>query len=616
VIQYALGWDWEQKAANGARRCAIRGIAGVELVTIQGDKGDPEIGWDPVDMRDFFYDARSTRDDFDDARFMGTSRWVDLDEAQDAFPDSADDLADYIENGPQTDWNRGDERNRIAWISKPERQVRIVDMWYKLGKDWHYCIYCGNIVLEFGRSPYFDERGVSVHKYEIFSAEVDQDGDRYGFFRDLKSPQDEINHRRSKALHTLNSRKVIADEGAVDDVEVARREYARSDGWVVKNPGKEILTEDQQSAQIVQGNLTLLEDAKNEIDTYGPNPGLIGTDIPAESGRAIQLLQAAGIAELGGFVLAWRNWKLRVYRKTWNTVQKYWTSDRWIRVTDDDNLAQFIQVNGWQQDEITGQVVAINQLASLDVDIIIDEGGDALNAQADTLETLVLLAKGGIQVPPTAIVELSPLPSSVKQRVLMELAKASQPQPIQQQEIMLKMQGMQAQIQELQSKAELNMANAAKAHAEAATAGMDGGGNQQIDTAADLAKARLDLAKAGEIEARVSSGGHLPVQEPGLFEVNQAKARLAHAQADAAQTGAQMSLEQGRAGIDKIYGDQQLAAQQQGTDLGLRQQDGAMKAMLLAAQARKANLEGDTIEQAPPGMLEKPPPRPAPTGGA
>jgi hypothetical protein len=555
-------------------------------------------------MRDFFYDARSTRDDFDDARFMGTSRWVDLDEAQDAFPDSADDLADYIENGPQTDWSRGDERHRIAWISKPERQVRIVDMWYKLGKTWHYCIYCGNLVLEFGESPYFDERGGSVHKYEMFSCEVDQDGDRYGFFRDLKSPQDEINHRRSKALHTLNSRKVIADEGAVDDVEVARREYARSDGWVVKNPNKEILTEDQQSAQIVQGNLTLLEDAKAEIDTYGPNPGLIGTDIPAESGRAIQLLQAAGIAELGGFVLAWRNWKLRVYRKTWNTVQKYWTSDRWIRVTDDDNLAQFLQVNGWQQDEVTGQVVAINQLASMDVDIIIDEGGDALNAQADTLETLVLLAKGGIQVPPSAIVELSPLPSSVKQRVLMELAKASQPQPIQQQEIMLKMQGMEAQIQELQSKAQLNMANAAKAQAEAAVAGQEGP-QQQIDTPADLAKARLDLAKAGEIEHRVAAGAHLPQTEPGLFEVNQAKARLAHAQADQAQTGAQMSLEQGRAQIGKIFSDQDVA-----------NRDADARALTAFAQARKAHLESDTIEEAPTGMLEKPPPRPAPTGGA
>ena len=159
-------------------------------------------------------------------------------------------------------------------------------------------------------SPLIDEKRQSVSKYEMFSAEVDQDGDRYGFYRDLKGPQDEVNHRRSKALHQLNSRRIIADAGAVDDVEVARREYARADGWVIKNPGREMITEDTQANAVVEGNLKMLQEAKAEIDTYGPNPGLIGTDIPAESGRAIQLLQAAGIAELGTYILAYRHWKL------------------------------------------------------------------------------------------------------------------------------------------------------------------------------------------------------------------------------------------------------------------------------------------------------------------
>jgi hypothetical protein len=113
-------------------------------------------------------------------------------------------------------------------------------------------------------------------------------------------------------------------------------------------------------------------EAKAEIDTFGPNPGLIGTDIPAESGRAIQLLQAAGIAELGSFIIAYRAWKLRVYRKSWNAAQQLWRSERWIRVTDDDNLQQFVQVNGWQRDE-NGFPQVLNQLASLDVDIILDE---------------------------------------------------------------------------------------------------------------------------------------------------------------------------------------------------------------------------------------------------
>ena len=36
------------------------------------------------------------------------------------------------------------------------------------------------------------------------------------------------------------------------------------------------------------------------------------------SGRAINLLQQGGIAELGPFVLAYRGWKIRLYRAIWN----------------------------------------------------------------------------------------------------------------------------------------------------------------------------------------------------------------------------------------------------------------------------------------------------------
>jgi hypothetical protein len=55
-------------------------------------------------------------------------------------------------------------------------------------------------------SPFHDEKGKTFPRFLMFSANVDHDGDRYGFIRNLKSAQDEINMRRSKALHLLNSR--------------------------------------------------------------------------------------------------------------------------------------------------------------------------------------------------------------------------------------------------------------------------------------------------------------------------------------------------------------------------------------------------------------------------
>jgi hypothetical protein len=114
-------------------------------------------------------------------------------------------------------------------------------------------------------------------------------------------------------------------------------------------------------------------------------------------------------------------------------VQKYWTAERYIRVTDDDGLAQFIQINGTGQDPQTGRSVMVNALGSLDVDIILDEGPDTINAQADVYETLsqVLPAIANMLTPPQAqaavkvLVDTSALPASAKK----EFREASKPQP-------------------------------------------------------------------------------------------------------------------------------------------------------------------------------------------
>lgn len=542
ALNYALGWDWQDKSAEVARRCSVRGIWGVELVLVAGDNGDPDTELDEVDQRDFFYDPRSGKRDFSDAKYQGTTRWIDTEEAEDSWPDKVEELKGLRENAPGN-WEKDDTRN-LSWYNRSEDQVRIVDHWYKRGQQWYYTIYCGDVILEEGPSPFFDEKRRSICKYIMMSCEVDHDNDRYGFFRDLKGPQDEINHRRSKGLHALNSRRIIADAGAVDDVDLARREAVRSDGYLVKNKGYDLQI--VENTNDVAGNLEMLTEAKNEIDNYGPNPSLIGTTIDAASGRAIQLLQAAGIAELGTFMLTYKTWKLRVYRALWACCQQFWTSERWIRVTDQEGMAEFIQVNGWETDE-WGYPVVINQLAQLDVDIILDEGPDTVNTMSDTFDTVLALANAGQQIPPEIIIELSALPSSVKKRVMQQLADAKQPNPMDQQALQLKLEEIMAGIQQKQSTATLN-------YAKAATEGMgpDGQAPQQVDTPADLAKARLDMAKAAEIETRINT----PNPDRGLFDVEEQAARVR-------QTNAQASETEIKARLLAQYGTQEPARIQQ-----------------------------------------------------
>jgi hypothetical protein len=461
VLRYATDHiQWSSKSSRVARMAAIDGLGGIEIDLAYGDHGDPDIDLHMVYADTFFYDPRSYDDGFTDARFLGISKWIDAGQAKELVPDKKDQIDQLTESG--TDLSTSSDRE-VMWVNSTAKKLRMVDHWYIHDGKWCWCLYVSNAKLMEGKSPYIDERGKSFSKFLMFSAAVDHDGDRYGFVRNFKGPQDEINHRRSKALHILNSRKLIMDRGAVDDVEKARFEWARPDGLIEKNPGKEVTPEDQRSD--FAGQLQMLQEAKTEIENFGPNPALLGQGIEGSSGRAINLLQQAGIAELGPYLVALKTWKMRVYRAIWNVLQRYWTAERWIRVTDDEGVAQFVQINGQATDQY-GMPAMSNYLGALDVDIIIDEGPDTVNLQADAYETLLALVRGGQNIPPDVLIELAPLQNSVKQKLLKRM-EAAQNDPQKQQAKQIALASEAAKVDKTKSETMENIAQTQKIGLEA-----------------------------------------------------------------------------------------------------------------------------------------------------
>lgn len=447
VLRYVLDHcDWKSKSPRIGRTAGIDGIGGIEFDLAFGDHGDPDIDMHMVYADTFFYDPRSYDDGFTDARYMGISKWLDVDQAKEMFPGKAQEIDGLIESG--TDLTPNSDRE-LAWVNTSSKKVRLVDHWYVNKGEWVWAVYIGNTVMMQGKSPYIDERGKSFCKYLMFSAAVDHDGDRYGFIRNFKGAQDEINHRRSKALHISNSKRLIAEKGALDSVEKARQEWARPDGVIEVNPGKKVEPENQQADLAAQ--LEFLQEAKNEIENFGPNPAMVGQGLEDSSGRAIALLQQAGIAELGPYILAYRTWKIRVYRAIWNIVQRYWTAERWIRVTDDQNLMQFIQLNGLGIDQY-GQPAIVNALGALDVDIILDEGPDTVTMMQDVFQTLraLLPSVAPMMSPPVAqaaieiMIESAPLPEASKQRFKSAIDQGQQPDPARQAAQQAALAGQQA----------------------------------------------------------------------------------------------------------------------------------------------------------------------------
>src|SRR6185312_9472571 len=236
------------------------GIAGVQLVLTKDDEGQPDISLPLVIGDEFFYDPKSYRIDFSDARYMGISKWLDIGEAIELFPDKEEQLRGMIEGDSDLTTNADRE---YKWVIASTQRIRLVEHWYKHRGKWRWAFYVSTTLLDQGVSPFFDERDRSACSFKMFSVAVDHDGDRYGFVRNLKGPHDSLNQSKSKALHVANSRRVIATKGAVDDVEKARIEMARPDGFIEVNQG-EFKPDDRP--QDLAAFSAMAEQAGNEID--------------------------------------------------------------------------------------------------------------------------------------------------------------------------------------------------------------------------------------------------------------------------------------------------------------------------------------------------------------
>ena len=470
ICDASLQEDLEVECCKDA---LIHGIGVSELVLRKGDKQDPDLKFNYVDPRTFFYDPRSTKDDFSDAKFHGVYKWADADELEAAFP-GAEDLIRQSTNNDGGYWTAFDADREPMWIDIYHR-VRLIDHWYREGNVWKWSLHTGIVELMKGDSPFHDHLGRSISKFHAFAAYIDIHGDHYGLVRRLRGPQDAINQHRSKAVHIMNTRQIKLKEGAVDDIEITRREAARPDGVLVYRGDPKELEVLQPEQEFIQ-QTNYYQEAKTEIDGFGPNQALITNFGQNVSGRAANMLQQAGLAELGPFLKSYRMWKLKMYRAVWPAAQTYWTAERFLRVTGDQGTFQFLQINTVQFDQwMRPQLV--NFLGAIDVEIKIDEGPDQETVASDMFDLLLALAQNQVPVPPQAIIEASSLPLSEKKKLQ---AMISQPTPAQQ----LQMGMGQAQIGKLQAEAAQAQANAQKLAA--------GAGKEQTGSLLNIAKARTE----------------------------------------------------------------------------------------------------------------------------
>ena len=456
---------FQQIRSGVAENLFVEGLGAATVGVRQARNGfDVTITRVPWDR--YYRDPHSRERNFSDVAYHGVVVWMDEDDARALYKGKETEISGCYDRAGMSDTY--DDRPKLTWGDSTRKRIRVLQHRWRDAGVWKTATVCrGGFLRDPQDSPFLDENGRPECDLIATSAYVTRENARYGEAWQMLSAIDEINKRRSKALHRLSVTQVVAEKGAVQNVAHAKAELAKPDGYVEVNKDFRFDVRDAANAGLAQGEMALLAEAKAELDTSGVNPALEG-DREAPSGRAQEVQQQAALSELTVSFDAMREWSLAIYRACWNRVRQYWTDERWVRVTDDENNLRWVGINHpvTVEDETkrlqqAGQPVppdlaalppstvlrVENPVAELDVDILIEDGPDSVTIQSEQYQQLVELKKADpAAISTKLVIEASSLRN--KDRIIEQMESGGIPPHVQKQ-----MQAMQQALQESQKKA-------------------------------------------------------------------------------------------------------------------------------------------------------------------
>ena len=486
-----IRWITDDNVFNRVRsdvwqNIVIEGVGGAEVVAEEGADGQMDVRIHHIPYDRLWWDSYSAHPDFHDARHMGTVMWGDRSQFLELFPGK--ELVLETTLGPSETWGWGDfaDRPPVPWVDTKRTRVRIVTCHWQHDGDWWTAIYTrGGFLHGPVVSPYLDRRGQTCCPLILRSAKVDRENNRYGLVRDLIPLQDEINKRRSKMLHLLNTQRIVAEHGAVTDEDEARRQVARPDGMVLVNKGFRF--EIDQNAELSSGQFQLLAHTIGRLQGHGPNASMTGKDPRELSGRAISLQQAGGAVEQEPDLDGLRLWSRRIYEHVWMRARQFVDDTRVVRVMDTPDKARYVPIN---QPVTFGEALAQlppdqqayqmqryriapgdprlqhvvgyrNDIGDLDMEITVEEGADVPTLAFEQFNQLVQLAQSlpPGTIPPKLIIQASSLRNKQELLDMLNQHEAQQGQQ----------QGQQAQIGQAMAMAKVKTEQAKAADIQAAT---------------------------------------------------------------------------------------------------------------------------------------------------
>lgn len=463
-----------------------------------------------VHRREIWWDWRAQEPDLSDARYMIRRKWYDEDVVAAAFPQHKETIRGLLGGvvsmdmllSQDTGLNRaldvlrGSTIEQFEYINATRKRLCVYEIWYKKMVNGHTMRLPNGRVVEFDKSNskhceavlsgMLEVRSATFLKMRVaytigafklyegdtpyrhqhypyvpfFGFREDRTGIPYGLIRAMKSPQDEVNSRKSKMYHLLNSRRVLADGDAVKDHNKAAQEVARPDAYITLNenrkPGSKF--EVQDGGQLADQQFRVMQDAKQEINqAAGVYQTMMGQTSYTTAASAINSLVEQGTTTLAEINDNYR-FARRIVGELLLELVKEDLEGKPTRVKIEEGVdKRVIELNVPGIDPETGMPTILNDVSKANVVVSLDDIQQSATFRQQQYSQLVELTKS---LPPQVqglivdfVIEASDQPNRKKMADRIRKATGIQDDTGQNnpqlQQAVAAMQQQQAQLQEL-----------------------------------------------------------------------------------------------------------------------------------------------------------------------
>jgi hypothetical protein len=389
----------------------IAGFGVLEVYNAKNELFEKEIIITQEDCLNVFPDPYSRLYDWNrDARFIHRAKWVDEKQFKKLWPDANIDAAINVNPALHDEVSdfKGDN-----YYDQRSRRIRVIETEFKdyedqkAYEDTTYTktvikkvVWCYNNILSpekptgyetYSWIPYFDERK--------------KDGEPYGEVKNLIDPQTEINKRRSKALHLLNTNKTILEEDAVRDIASLKDENALPDGVIEVRPGKIERIKFETNLELAASQMQMHSEAVNAMkEISGIGDDAMGLRSEVRSGIGVARKQAASDQVNVSVFENLRRTRLILGKVLLERIKYVVTPDQVFSITDSLGDKQVFSLSQGDHEKIKTGIY----------DTIVEEAPDTTTMQEEEFRTM------------TEFMQTIPIPPPLQPQYLKLLLKMSQ----------------------------------------------------------------------------------------------------------------------------------------------------------------------------------------------